>query len=143
MILYHISKQMDTQERAYNRAKHSVGMANVHLVWIPKRRKPVLVGEVRLRLSQILTDVAVEKKWIIRAMEIAPDHVHLLVEYDPKTPINSVVKAFKGRSSRLLRKEFPHLLKLPTLWTHSYFYDTTGKVTTRQITEYINDPHHA
>jgi putative transposase len=52
-------------------------MANVHLVWIPKRRKPVLTGEVRLRLSQILTDVAVEKQWIIRAMEIAPDHVHL------------------------------------------------------------------
>jgi putative transposase len=118
-------------------------MASVHLVWIPKRRKPVLVGEVRLRLSQIITDVAVERGWIIRAMEIAPDHVHILVEYDPKTPINSVVKAFKGRSSRLLRKEFPQLLKLPTLWTHSYFYDTTGKVTTAKITEYINDPHHA
>lgn len=83
------------------------------------------------------------KQWIIRAMEIAPDHVHLLVEHDPKTPINSIVKAFKGRSSRLLRKEFPHLLKLPTLWTHSYFYDTTGKVTTAKITEYINDPHHS
>lgn len=75
--------------------------------------------------------------------EIAPDPVHLLVEYDPKTPINSIVKAFKGRSSRLLRKEFPHLLKLPTLWTHSYFYDTTGKVTTAKITEYINAPHHS
>ncbi|WP_446398382.1 transposase [Coleofasciculus sp. E1-EBD-02] len=31
----------------------------------------------------------------------------------------------------------------PTLWTHSYFYDTTGKVTTAKITEYINDPHHS
>jgi putative transposase len=134
---------MENQKRGYNRSKHSVGMANVHLVWIPKRRKPVLVGEVRLRLSQILTDVAVEKGWIIRAMEIAPDHVHLLVEYDPKTPINSIVKAFKGRSSRSLRKEFPHLLKLPTLWTHSYFYDTTGQVTTAKITEYVNDPHHS
>jgi putative transposase len=55
----------------YRRTKHSVGIANVHLVWIPKRRKPVLVGEIRLRLSQIITDVAVEKGWIIRAMEIA------------------------------------------------------------------------
>lgn len=134
---------MENPEREDHRNRHSVGMANVHLVWIPKRRKPVLVGEVRLRLSQIITDVAVEKGWIIRALEIAPDHVHLLVEYDPKTPINSVVKAFKGLSSRLLRKEFPHLLKLPTLWTHSYFYDTTGKVTTAKVTEYINDPHHS
>ena len=113
-----------------------------HLVWIPKRRKPVLVGEVKLRLSQIMTEVANEKGWIIKALEIAPNHVHVLVEHDPKTPINSIVKAFKGRSSRSLRQEFPHLLKLPTLWTHSYFYDTTGKISSSKIQEYINDPHH-
>ena len=112
------------------------------LIWIPKRRKPVLVGDVKIRLSQILTEVANEKKWIIKALEIAPNHVHILVEHDPKTPKNSIVKALKGRSSRYLRQEFPHLLKIPTLWTHSYFYDTTGKVSTAKIQEYINDPHH-
>ncbi|MDJ1178429.1 transposase, partial [Roseofilum sp. BLCC_M91] len=42
----------------------------------------------------------------------------------------------------LLRQEFPELCKLPSLWTHSYFYDTTGKVSTAKILEYINDPHH-
>ena len=106
---------MRTTNRLYRHNHHSVGSATVHLVWIPKRRKPVLVGEVKLRLSQILTEVAAEKKWIIKCLEIAPDHVHILVEYDPNTPINSIVKAFKGRSSRYLRQEFPHLLKLPTL----------------------------
>ena len=109
---------------------------------LPKRRKSILVGDVKLRLSQIITEVANEKNWIIKALEIAPNHVHILVEHDPKTPINSIVKAFKGRSSRYLRQEFPHLLKLPTLWTHSYFYDTTGKVSTAKIQEYINAPHH-
>ena len=75
-------------------------------------------------------------------MEIAPNHVHLLVEHGSKVAINQIVKAFKGRSSRYLRKEFPHLLKLPSLWTRSYFYDTTGKVTTERIEAYIDDPHH-
>ncbi|MEH2235005.1 IS200/IS605 family transposase [Nostoc sp.] len=98
------------------------------VIWIPKRRKPVLVGEVKLRFSKILTEVANEKGWIIKCLEIAPDHVHVLVEYGPSTPINSILKAFKGRSSRYLRQEFPHLLKLPTLWTHAYYYDSTGKV---------------
>ena len=133
---------MRISTRQYRHNNHSVGCATVHLVWIPKRRKAVLIGDVKYRLSQILYEVASEKKWIIKALEIAPDHVHLLIEHDPKTPINSVVKAFKGRSSRLLRKEFPHLLKLPTLWTHAYFYDTTGKVSSSVIEEYINDPHH-
>jgi putative transposase len=133
---------MKEYDRQYRHNNHSVGSATVHLIWIPKRRKPVLVEKVKLRLSQILTEVANEKGWIIKCLEIAPDHVHVLVEYDPNTPINSIVKAFKGPSSRYLRQEFPHLLKLPTLWTHAYFYDTTGKVSSAVIEKYINDPHH-
>lgn len=126
----------------YRHNNHSVGMATVHLVWIPKRRRAVLKGDIRIRLSEILESVAVDNNWIIKAKEIASDHVHLLVEYDEQTAICDVVKAFKGRSSRLLRQEFPLLLKLPSLWTRSYFYDTSGKVTTAKVMSYINDPHH-
>jgi putative transposase len=126
----------------YKHSNHSVGMANVHLIWIPKRRKPVLKGEIRLRLSQILDSVAADREWIIKAKEIASDHVHLMVEYDENTPIAEVVRAFKGRSSKLLRDEFPDLKKLPSLWTRSYFYDTSDKVSTAKIIAYINDPHH-
>ena len=93
-------------------------------------------------ISEILDSVAHEKDWFIKAKEIASDHVHLLIEYDEKTPICDVVKAFKGRSSKLLREEFPELKKLPSLWTRSYFYDTSGKVSTSNVMAYINDPHH-
>jgi len=96
----------------YRHNNHSVGLATIHLVWIPKRRKPVLRGDIKLRLATILESVASDKGWIIKAKEIAPDHVHLLVEYDEKTAISEVVKAFKGRSSRMLREEFPELTKL-------------------------------
>jgi putative transposase len=133
---------MKAADRKYRHNNHSVGSATVHLVWIPKRRKPVLVGDVKKRLHQIITEVANEKGWFIKCLEIAPDHVHVLVEHEPDTAINQVVKAFKGRSSRYLRKEFPHLLKIPALWTHAYFYDTTGKVSSAVIEKYINDPHH-
>lgn len=133
---------MKIADRKYRHNNHSLGSATVHLVWVPKRRKAVLLGKVKERLHQIITEVANEKKWFIKALEIAPDHVHLLVEHDPDTAINQVVKAFKGRSSRYLRQEFPHLLKIPTLWTHAYFYDTTGKVSSAVIQKYINDPHH-
>jgi putative transposase len=126
----------------YRHNNHSVGLATIHLVWIPKRRKPVLRGDIKLRLATILESVASDKGWIIKAKEIAPDHVHLLVEYDEKTAISEVVKAFKGRSSRMLREEFPELTKLPSLWTKSYFYDTSGKVGTAKVMAYINDPHH-
>jgi putative transposase len=126
----------------YRHNNHSVGLATIHLVWIPKRRKPVLRGDIKLRLATILASVASDKGWIIKAKEIAPYPVHLLVEYDEKTAISEVVKAFKGRSSRMLREEFPELTKLPSLWTKSYFYDTSGKVSTAKVMAYINDPHH-
>jgi putative transposase len=84
--------------------------------------------------------VANDKKWIIKALEIAPDHIHLLVEYDPHHSIAQVVKAFKGRSSRYLRQEFPELMRLPSLWTHSYMFDTTGKVSTSVVLGYMNTP---
>lgn len=89
-----------------------------------------------------MSEVAAEKKWVIKCLEIPPNHVHVLVEYDPITPINSIVKAFKGSSSRYLRQEFPDLRKIPTLWTHAYFFDPTGKVSSAVIEAYINDPHH-
>jgi len=133
---------MKKDSLGYRHSGHSVGLATVHLVWIPKRRKPVLIGEIKHRLSAILESVATERGWIIKAKEIAPDHVHILVEYEEQTPICEVVRAFKGRSSKLLRDEFPNLKKLPSLWTRSYFYDTSGKVSTAKVMAYINDPHH-
>jgi putative transposase len=126
----------------YRHYNHSVGLAVIHLVWIPKRRKKVLVGEVKTRLIQIFQELAIEKEWVIRALEVAPDHIHLFVEVHPTDAINQVVKAFKGRSAYLLRLEFPELKKLPSLWTNSYFFSTAGNVAADTIERYINDPHH-
>ena len=132
---------METKYKHYN---HAIGLATVHLVWIPCRRKRVFAKNeaLKLRCVEILQSVASDKKWFIKALEVASDHIHLLVEYDPNHSIAQVVKAFKGRTSRFLRLEFPELLALPSLWTHSYMFDTTGKVSTQKVLEYINDPHH-
>lgn len=98
---------------------------------------------LKLRCIEVFQSVANDKKWVIKALEVAPDHIHLLVQYDPHHSIAQVVKAFKGRSSRVLREEFPdELLVLPSLWTHSYMFDTTGKISTQKVMNYINDPHH-
>jgi len=126
----------------YKHHNHSVGLACVHLVWIPKRKKPVLIGGVATRCREIFYELAIEKEWEIKALEIAPEHIHLFVCHQPNYAISQVVQAFKGRSSCYLRREFPHLLKLPSLWTRSYFHTTAGSVSSKVIMEYINDPHH-
>jgi putative transposase len=102
----------------------------------------VLVGDVEKRLRQIIWEVCQEKEWIVIALEIMSDHVHLLVNVPPNVAAHEVVKAIKGRSSRYLRSCFPHLLKLPSLWTHSYFVSTTGNVSSETIRKYIEEQRH-
>lgn len=83
---------------------------------------------------QVCQEIQVE----IIEMEIMPDHVHLLLEVDPQFGIHRAVKTIKGRTSRVLRQEFPQLkTKLPTLWTNSYFVSTVGGAPLEIIKKYI------
>lgn len=121
----------------YKHSRNQVYLINYHLIWCPKRRKKVLVGKIVKRLEEILIQVAKEKEVDILALQIMPDHLHLFVSCYPELPIHKLVKSFKGRSSNILRKEFPELLKLPSLWTHSYFVSTAGNVSNKTIQKYI------
>lgn len=121
----------------YEHSRNQVYLLNYHLVWCPKRRHPVLTSEVAQRLKEIFRQVAEEKRVKILALEVKPDHLHLFVSCYPQMAVHKLVKAFKGRSSNILRKEFPSLLKLPSLWTNSYFVSTAGNVSSETIRKYI------
>lgn len=127
----------------YKTQNHVKFLINYHFVFIPKRRRKVLTGKVATRIRQIFLELAIEKQWDILALEVAPDHIHLFVAVKPTDTPHLVVKAFKGRSSRHLRQEFPELLKLPSLWTSSYFVSTAGNISSESVRKYIEDPHHA
>jgi putative transposase len=111
-----------------------------HVIWCVKYRRKVLTGEVEARLKEILTQVAVDVQCDIGEMETDKDHVHLLISCDPQFGIHKVVKRMKGRSSKLLRDEFPALKsRIPTLWTNSYFVATVGGAPLAVIKQYIKD----
>ena len=121
------------------RSNHNVYYAcHYHVVWCPKYRRKVLVQPVDERLKAILHQVCQEHDVILEAIEVMPDHVHLLVNVDPQFGIHRLVRLMKGRSSRLLRQEFPQLkTRLPTLWTNSYFVSTTGGAPLELVKKYI------
>src|SRR5437588_6346765 len=82
-------------------------------------------------------------KWqtnIVMALEIMPDHVHVLVEVDPQLGIHRLVKHLKGVSWHSLRQEFRTLKsRLPTLWTNSYFVSTVGGAPLAVIQPYVEN----
>ncbi len=97
-----------------------------------------------MRLTQIMREVCQEHQAEVLSLEVMPDHVHVLVEVNPQFGIHRLVRLIKGRSSRLLRQEFPVLKrKLPTLWTNSYFVSTVGGAPLSVIKQYIENQKHA
>ena len=117
----------------------AVYLLQYHIVWAPKYRRHLLVNKIKDRLESIIKEVCAAHSLSIRALKIMPDHVHLFIGSDPRKQPYKIVKAVKGRSSNLLRKEFPELLKMPTLWTRSYFIATAGNVSDKTIQRYIED----
>ena len=114
-----------------------------HVVWCPKYRRKVLLGEVESRFKEIIIQTCAEVRVDIIEMEVMPDHVHLLLEVDPQYGIHKVVKMLKGRTSKILRSEFKSIKsRLPSLWTNSYFVSTVGGAPLEVIKQYIEQQKH-
>ncbi len=121
----------------YQRDEHRVHLILYHLVFCPKRRKPVLTGDVAKDAEELIRRKCEERGWEVVALEVMPDHVHLFVRVWPTTPAAEVVKEVKGITAHELRRKYPQLLKLPSLWTRSYFAATAGNVSQEAIRRYI------
>lgn len=124
----------------YKRNAGAVFTLKYHLVWCPKYRKPVLGAPVAKRLKELLQEKAAELGVTIHALEIMPDHVHLFVESDPTLAPGRLAAQFKGFTSRILREEFPFLkLRLPALWSRSYYIGSVGQVSEATVRKYIEN----
>jgi putative transposase len=121
----------------YTHEQHTVHLIVYHLIWCPKRRRKVLIGKVAERLNQIIQEVVKEHEWEVLTLAIQPDHVHLFLRANPYTLPTDIARLIKGRSSHVLREEFPHLMRMPSLWTRSTFYSTAGNVSAEIIQQYI------
>lgn len=118
-----------TERLAYQRDEHRVHLIVYHLIWCPRRRKPILIGSIKARCQQLIEMKCQEKGWTILTLAIQPDHIHLFLRVWPSDSAAAVIKEVKGITSFHLRKEFPAiLLKLPSTWTRSSFSSTAGAV---------------
>lgn len=121
----------------YQRDEHRVHLIVYHLIWCPKRRKPVLTGAVAQDCRTFINEKCTQKGWEILDLAIQPDHVHLFVRVWPTDSAANVVKECKGATSFRLRDKHPHLKRLPSLWTRSYFASTAGNISAETIQRYI------
>ncbi len=124
---------MDTK-----RTRHAAYNIAYHFVWIPKYRRPVLVGRIAVRLGQLLRQKAKALGGEVLNITVQPDHVHFFCTFPPTLAPHQIMHRLKGFSAHELRKDFPELRsRLPNMWTRSYFVSTAGNVSATTIQRYI------
>ena len=128
--------------RKYRLGSHTKSDLKVHIVWIPKYRKSVLVGEVAVRTRDLLRRIAMEHDLIILSGKIAKDHVHIFLSYRPNQEVSRIVQWLKGISSRVLLQEFSHLRRKfwgRHFWARGYLAVSSGNITDEMIKKYIEE----
>ena len=126
------------KDKEYYNTDHLLYSCQYHVIFCPKYRRKVLKEEYQPRLKEIFKEVANKYDFNIIEMEVMEDHVHLLLECNPRFGVMKCIHKLKGTSSNLMFKEFPSLKsKLPTLWTRSAFISTVGSVSLEVVKKYI------
>lgn len=124
----------------YRKGSHTVYNIEYHLVWVTKYRYHVLTGDVQIRVRKLIRQICHQHDLNILKGHVSKDHIHLLVSAPPHHAVSYLMQKLKGRSSRLLQQEFPHLRKRywgQHLWARGYFCATVGQVTDEMVKEYI------
>ena len=126
--------------KEYRHGAHSVFEIHLHLVWITKYRKPVLVGDIGYKTREILREICKNEGVEILKGHVSKDHVHLFVGIPPQVTISRLVQRLKGKSSYKLLQGFESLRRQywgRHLWARGYFCCSSGNVTDEVIKAYI------
>ena len=120
---------------------HAVYEAKYHLVWCPKYRKKILVGEIRERVKELFFEIAERFDFEIDRCEVVEEHIHVLISFPPRYSIAQVVGVMKGKSGSKIFEEYPKLKRKlwgGHLWEQGYFARTVGEqITDDVIRRYI------
>ena len=132
--------EIQNKAKGYRKGDHMIFSCQYHVIFCPKYRRPILKGEIETRLKNLILEKQEKYDYTVMDMEVMPDHVHLLLDINPKVGVFYVVNQIKGYTSRVMRNEFPEIKRrLPTLWTRSKFISSVGAVTLEVVKRYIED----
>jgi putative transposase len=109
---------------------HTKWDCKYHVVFIPKNRRKVLYGELRVYLGAVFRDLAQHKESRIEEGHLTADHVHMMIAIPPKYPVSSVVGYIKGKSAIHLARGYAECRRNfvgQSFWARGYFVSTFGR----------------
>jgi putative transposase len=126
-------------ENDYQSLAHSRWDCKYHVVFVPKRRRRQLYGEIRRQLGAIFHALARQKECQIIEGHVMPDHVHMGIAIPPKVAVAQGSGFWKGKSAIASARQFGgkarHFTGEP-FWARGYAVSTVG-FELEQIRAYI------
>ena len=110
--------------------KHTRWECKYHVIFIPKRRKKVIYGELRRELGQVFRELVRHREGKVEEGHLMGDHVHMLVSIPPKYSVSQGVGYVKGKSAIYIARTYSERKKNFTgqhFWARGYFVSTVGK----------------
>ena len=127
----------------YIRENHSKHLLMIHLIFVCKYRKKLLVN-FGTEIKQIFEIIAKENRFNIIEMEVDKDHIHILLQYSTTKSVLEIVRLLKQISTyRIWRQNNNHIYlqkhfwKEHTFWSNGYFVCSIGQVSKDTIEKYI------
>ncbi|NDL05895.1 IS200/IS605 family transposase [Photorhabdus bodei] len=127
----------------YRYGSHTVFQIEYHFVWVTKYRHKVLIGEVAIRVRELVRQTCEAFEIRILKGVVSKDHVHILVSSPPTLSPSEIMRRLKGRTASKLFEEFSYLKKRywgQHFWGRGYFCATVGQLTEEMIKAYLE--HH-
>ena len=109
---------------------HSKWECKYHVIFIPKRRRKTLYGELRKHLAEVFRRLAEQKESQILEGHLMVDHVHMLISIPPKYAVSQVIGYIKGKSAIHLARVYGERKRNfvgQHFWARGYFVSTVGR----------------
>jgi putative transposase len=127
--------------RTFTSQSHVVWDCKYHVVIVPKYRKKVLYGPIRVQIGKFLRELAKRKESTIHEGGGTQDHLHFLISIPPKYSVSHVIGFMKGKSAIWAHNTFSkkrHPLSQKSFWSRGYFVSTVG-IDEETIKKYVQD----
>jgi putative transposase len=124
-----------------NSLSHTVWECKYHVVWVPKRRRKVIYGQLRTELRTILQKLCKYKEVEIIEGTLCIDHVHMCLAIPPKYAVSTIVGYLKGKSAMIMFEKYSRLkrnFKGHSFWARGYYVNTVG-LDESKVRKYIKD----
>ena len=125
----------------YQSKSHAKFLILYHLIFVGKYRKKLLI-HFGNETKGIFEGIAANSDFSMETLEVDQDHIHCLVQSEPRISPLASVRTLKQESTvqlwKMHEKELKrHFWKERTFWSDGYFCCTIGNASQETIGHYI------